>query len=393
MAEEMEAEKETLTLTVAELEYLFSELLKEVFYATYRCRFGSITEVGTTIDAMVHLHDAGYKYLFSHADLVRELLEVFAPPGLSELLDYGTLRPETGNFITPAMKKREDDVVWSIELKGQRIYLYLLLEFQASIDKGMPVRMMQYVAALYDHLVRSKTVDPADGLPPVLPIVIYNGDTRWKHSPEIFDLIQPHPAVLTEFQPKLKFWLLDEGRFSAEYLEGLQRVMAAIFRMEHTHDTDDAKRAIRYLGQAVAQSPFKQTIDRAVMQWMQYRLSRKMPGLPLPELDDMLKGTEMLETNIDQWKAKAVAEGCRLAGSKGNSKANSKACEGKLGKLEGEARALQRLLSRRFGAIPMAIVERIAAADLEQVEAWFEAWFDAAITAPDIASVFTPTQN
>jgi hypothetical protein len=45
MAEEMEAEKETLTLTVAELEYLFSELLKEVFYATYRCRFGSITEV------------------------------------------------------------------------------------------------------------------------------------------------------------------------------------------------------------------------------------------------------------------------------------------------------------------------------------------------------------
>ncbi len=86
---------------------------------------------------------------------------------------------------------------------------------------------------LFAHadLVRGKTVDPANGLPPVLPIVIYNGDTRWMHSPEVFDLIQPHPAVLAEFQPKLKFWLLDEGRFSAEYLEGLQRVMAAIFRM------------------------------------------------------------------------------------------------------------------------------------------------------------------
>ncbi|EXI87558.1 MAG: hypothetical protein AW11_02422 [Candidatus Accumulibacter regalis] len=149
--------------------------------------------------------------------------------------------------------------------------------------------------------------------------------------------------------------------------------------MEHTHDTDDAKRAIRYLGQAVAQSPFKQTIDRAVMQWMQYRLSRKMPGLPLPELDDMLKGTEMLETNIDQWKAKAVAEGLQIG-----------KLEGKLeGKIEGEARALQHLLSRRFGAIPMDIVARIAAADLEQIEAWF----DAAITAPDVASVFTPTRN
>ncbi len=215
---------------------------------------------------MVHLHDTGYKYLFSHADLVRELMEVFAPPGVTELLDYDTLRSEAGSFITPAMKKRENDVVWSVELQGQRIYLYLLLEFQSSIDKAMPVRMMQYVAALYDHLVRSKAIDPAEGLPPVLPIVLYNGDARWNHSPEIFDLIQPHPAALTEFQPKMKFWLLDEGRFSVEYLEGLQRVTAAIFRMEHHGDTEEAKRAIRYVGQTVAQSPFKQAIQRPVMQ-------------------------------------------------------------------------------------------------------------------------------
>ena len=323
---------------------------------------------------MAHWHDTGYKYLFSHADLVRELLEVFAPPGVSELLDYATLRPETGNFITPAMKKREDDVVWSVELQGQRIYLYLLLEFQSSIDKKMPVRMMQYVAALYDHLVRAKVIDLADGLPPVLPIVIYNGDTRWNHSPEIFDLIQPHPAVLTEFQPRLKFWLLDEGRFSAEYLDGLQRVMAAIFRMEHARDTEEAKQAIRYLGRAVAESPFKQTIDQAVMEWMLQRLSRKMPGLPLPTLDEIMKGTEMLETNMDKWEAQAIAKGALLG-----------KLEGRLeGRLEGEAFALQRLLTKRFGAIPVDVAQMIAAAGPEQIEAWLDGLFD----ADDLAAIF-----
>ena len=91
----------------------------------------------------------------------------------------------------------------------------------------------------------------------------------------------------------------------------------------------------------------------------------------------------MLETNIDQWTAKAVAEGVLLGEQRGLQM-------GKIeGKIEGEALALQRLLSQRFGPIPAAIVERIAAADLEQIEAWF----DAAITAPDMASVFTPTQN
>ena len=163
------------------------------------------------------------------------------------------------------MKERADDVVWSIEIEGQRLYLYVLLESQSSIDLGMPLRMMQYVAALYDHLVRSKAVNLTDGLPPVLPIVLYNGQARWRHSPEVFDLILPHPPALTPFQPHLRFWLIDEGRFSPEYLEGLQRVMAAIFCMENFDDTESVQAAIRYLGSALKHSPFKQTIDKAVM--------------------------------------------------------------------------------------------------------------------------------
>ncbi|OIN93844.1 MAG: hypothetical protein AUJ20_02705 [Comamonadaceae bacterium CG1_02_60_18] len=62
-------------------------------------------------------------------------------------------------------------------------------------------------------------------------------------------------------------------------------------------------RAIRSLGQAVAKSPLKQSIDRAVMQWMQYRINSKMPGLTMPPVDDLLKGSAMLEENIDKWRA------------------------------------------------------------------------------------------
>ncbi len=327
---------------------------------------------------MVHLHDTGYKYLFSHVDLVRELLEVFAPPGVTELLDYSTLRPETGSFVTPAMKKREDDIVWSIELKGQRIYLYLLLEFQSAVDRAMPVRMMQYVAALYDHLLRGKQVELTTGLPPVLPIVIYNGDGRWKFSPEIFDLIQPHPAVLTEFQPRMKFWLLDEGRFSADYLEGLQRVMAAIFRMENTRDTEETKRAIRYLGQTVANSPFKQTIDRAVMQWMQYRLSRKMPGLTALPVEQLLKGTEMLETNIDRIEAQAIAKGVLLGKLEGK-------LEGKReGKLEGKLEALLCMLDARGLKVKKKERARILG---EEREAVVDGWLGRAASCTSVGAL------
>jgi len=110
--------------------------------------------------------------------------------------------------------------------------------------------------------MRSKAIKLKDGLPPVLPIVLYNGGKRWQHSPEVFDLVEPHPVALSAFQPRLKFWLLDEGKFSPEYLIGLQRVMAALFLVERaTGSMEEVKLAIRHFGQTVANSPRKALID------------------------------------------------------------------------------------------------------------------------------------
>ena len=34
-------------------------------------------------------------------------------------------------------------------------YLYILLEFQSSVDRTMPIRLMHYVACFYDHLLKN----------------------------------------------------------------------------------------------------------------------------------------------------------------------------------------------------------------------------------------------
>ena len=269
------------------------------------------------------------------------------------------------------MKPRADDLVWSVELQGSRIYLYLLLEFQSTPDDTMPARMLQYVAALYDHLLRSKAVNPAEGLPPVLPIVLYNGDARWRQSSELYDLIRVHPQVLKAFQPRLKFWLLDEGAFPAAELEDMQRVVAAIFRFEHTPDSAAAKQAIRCLAQAIAQSPFKQRIDRVVTRWIKHRLQRKMPGLAVPDAEELTKGMEMLETNIDRWEAQAIAKGMQQ------------------GMQQGEALLLQRLLTRRFGALSATQLASIAAATPAQLETWG----DRVLEAKSLDEVFGDTRH
>ena len=54
------------------------------------------------------------------------------------------------------------------------------------------------------------------------------------------------------------------------------------------------------------------------------------------------------------------------------------------GREEGQALSLQRLLSKRFGAISTELVDRIAAASAAQVETWF----DRAIDARELTDVF-----
>ena len=54
------------------------------------------------------------------------------------------------------------------------------------------------------------------------------------------------------------------------------------------------------------------------------------------------------------------------------------------GKQEGEALALQKLLAKRFGVIPVEITAQIANASLEQIEQWF----DTAIDASFLTDVF-----
>ena len=55
------------------------------------------------------------------------------------------------------------------------------------------------------------------------------------------------------------------------------------------------------------------------------------------------------------------------------------------GMQQGEALALQKLLTKRFGAVAPATTAQIEAADSLQIGVWF----DRAIDAPSLAAVFT----
>ena len=124
---------------------------------------------------MNKVHDSSYKFLFSNPEFVRDLVLGFIPDDWLHTLNYETLEKVPGSYITDDFKQREDDIVWRVKVGGEWVYLYLLIEFQSSVDKYMALRMMVYVGLLYQDLIKRGEVLDDGRLPPILPIVLYNG--------------------------------------------------------------------------------------------------------------------------------------------------------------------------------------------------------------------------
>lgn len=61
-------------------------------------------------------HDHSYKRLFSHPEMVRDLLTGFVPQPWVAQADLGTLEPVKGSFVTDDFREREDDIIWRVRL-------------------------------------------------------------------------------------------------------------------------------------------------------------------------------------------------------------------------------------------------------------------------------------
>jgi len=252
-------------------------------------------------------HDSGYRLLFSHPELVQELIEGFVPAGIVELIDFSTLQRLNASFVSRKMQRREGDMIWSVRIQDQTLYLYLLLEFQSQVDYAMPVRMLQYVAALYDHLIRQKQVVPREGLPPVLPIVLYNGASRWRAPTALGRMIHA-PSALVKWQPDLEFLLLDEGAYTEERLDEIGSLVALIFEADTVKNIHAGRKIFQRIGDLWKRTPYGKEVAESLQAWLAGAFERKNLGSAI--IEELLGGgVNMLAENIEKWYEQAKREG------------------------------------------------------------------------------------
>jgi hypothetical protein len=112
--------------------------------------------------------------------MVEAVVRDFVPEAMAVGLDFAGMQRVNAKFHGRKGKRREGDVIWRLPSGGGGdVYLYLLHEFQSRTDWWMAVRAQVYQGLLWQHVIAEKQMKAGDRLPPLLLIVLYNGEDRW----------------------------------------------------------------------------------------------------------------------------------------------------------------------------------------------------------------------
>ncbi|WP_158047645.1 Rpn family recombination-promoting nuclease/putative transposase [Skermanella pratensis] len=313
--------------------------------------------------------DSLYHRLFSHPSMVEQLIRGFVPEEVAAGLDFTRMERVNAKFHARDGRRREGDLIWRVPtLSGEVVHIYLMLEFQSRTDWWMAIRVMVYVGLLWQQLIQELKLPAGPPLPPVLPVVLYNGEAPWNAPLDTAGLMGLDPdAALWPWQPSIRYHLIDEGRLGADDLARRDGLVALLFRIETCTRPAELPGLVRevigwfqgHAGHDSLKLAFGEVVAQAVAALVGGDGPVTVPS-GLWEVQDML--SERIKIWERELKAEALAEGMTA----------------------GRAEMLSRQLRRRFGDLPADADRLIASATIDQLDTYM----DRLMEARSVADVF-----
>jgi len=185
----------------------------------------------------------------------------------------------------------------------------------------------------------------SDKLPPVLPLVIYNGSKRWDAARDISELIVNIPGDLEKYCPHLHYFLVDESKYENTELVPLHNLVAAIIRLENTRTLENEKAVAQAINKVLGtltdwlkDDEFPQ-LRRDIITWLSRTLLPKnVPNVKVPEFVELQEMKTMLHETMQNWYRDAEIKGEARGEARGDT--------------QGKTEMLTHLLESKFGVLP-----------------------------------------
>ena len=306
------------------------------------------------------------RWLVGNVHGARELVDALDFSGLERMQEQSVTSGASGQHVYA------NDMVWQVPFHRRPeddagegwLHLVVMLEFQSEVDVLMALRVRNYVDNFHMERRRGQEIGAGGRLAPVLPIVLYNGDSRWTAAPRVIDLVTPGAPPAAGGVGSGATWrggplfagdgylLLDARRLGREYLRH-DNAAALLAGMENL-ELETAEELFRAFHKRV-NAPELGELREVMLGWAS-RQARRRLGVELGDMAELnrLRDSDEIDayygTRVHAWKEEYRAEGRAEGIEQGIEQGLERG-------LAAERELLCRLAARKFGT---GTAERLA---------------------------------
>ena len=273
-----------------------------------------------------NIHDKSYKDLYSNKEIFLDLAKQMLKAPWTKELNEDNLILVDKEYILLDYEENESDIVYRADINGKEVIFYILLEFQASVDYRMPLRLLFYINEIYrEHTKNLQKNDKKNkkgfNVPAVIPIVLYNATQKWK-VPRYFKDIVKNNELFGENIISFKYELFDVNhQYSKEELIKNNNITSAIFLLDQKVEPLEFISRIKSI--ALEFSRLTDNQKNILKHWIRNTTEKTIADEAIQILNSNREGVETMVANnafmIEEMKAKAEKEGIKEGKEKGKS--------------------------------------------------------------------------
>ena len=184
-------------------------------------------------------HDAFFRQSMEDTHTATDFFRFHLPDDIKKQIDFATLRLKSDSFVSPDLKNQYTDLLYSVKIKQQDGYVFLLAEHKSYSDRLMALQIWSYICRILEqdykqHKQDEKILGRARKpyyFPMVFPIIFYHGRTPCSAPTDLADCFQD--SALARKYLYGGFPLVDVTQISDEELSS--HGTASMFELAQKH--------------------------------------------------------------------------------------------------------------------------------------------------------------
>lgn len=244
-------------------------------------------------------NDLGYKHILSSKKNFLEFLRSFVKKDWVNFIKEDNLILIDKEFILKDFKEEEADIIYRVNVDGNDIIFYVLLEFQSKVDFSMPIRLLMYMTEIWrDEL---KNIDTKVKkrknyrLPAIIPMVLYNGKNNWTAAKNFKDILKGH-ELFEDSVVDFRYLLFDVNRMEKEELLEIANVISSVFLLDQKVEDKEIVDRLKLVGRILRKNPSKEQ-QKILRAWIINILKNRFKDNVKTDINKLLKETSEMEVD------------------------------------------------------------------------------------------------